>query len=191
MVGGSGLYIDSVLFDYRFGPAPDPTRRAALGNMSLIELQKHAQELGLTVKDINFHNKRHLARAIENNGVIKQEHRLRPNTLVIGLLLDRQRLYRRIHKRIENMIQTGFIDEVKQLAETYGWGSEAMTGIGYKAFRKYLEGDMTLKQAQEEFQKGDRQLAKKQRTWFRRNKYIQWLADPIQAVAIVTTFLNK
>ncbi len=190
MVGGSGLYVDSVVFDYNFGPPADAKRRTALNDQELPELQKQAKTLGISEDDVNFHNKRHLIRAIENGGVIKQARALRPNTLMVGLQLNKQELVHRIHQRIEEMFQAGLIDEIEVLAAKYGWGSEAMTGVGYKAFRPYLDGKITLAEAKLLFEKGDLGLAKKQRTWFKRNKYIHWLDDPYKAVAIVTTFLN-
>lgn len=190
MVGGSGLYIDSVIFNYQFGSMARPQLRVELDELSQSELQRRAKSLGINEEDVNFQNKRHLMRAIENGGVIKQQRKLRPNTLVIGLQLARLDLKRRIHGRIEKMIERDFVGEVRQLATTYGWDSEAMTGIGYRAFQKYLQGEISLERAKEEFEKGDIQLAKKQRTWSKRNKYIQWVDDPSKVVALVTTFLN-
>lgn len=145
MVGGTGLYVDSVIFDYDF-----------------------------------------------NN---KTMSKLRPNTLVIGIKLDRAELNARIEKRVKGMVKEGIVDEVKQLAEKYGWDSESMTGIGYREFKDYINGKASLEESIAQTIKDTKDFAKRQRTWFRRpvydNKSIQWVNNSGDAVDIVTTFLDK
>jgi tRNA dimethylallyltransferase len=159
MVGGTGLYIDAVLFDYGFAPSDAPR---------------------------NPQNPRHLDKAQPR---LKQE--LRPNTLVLGLRLDRELLIKRVEGRVEMMIEAGFADEVRRLSKQDGWEAPALQAPGYKSFREYLGGTISLDEAKALFIKSHLQLARRQRTWFKRNKSIHWLNNGESAVEIVTTFLSK
>lgn len=158
LVGGSGLYIDSVIYNYSFAPGG---RR-------------------------DTDNPRHLAA-----GESSQDKKLRDNTLIIGMQRDPEDLEARITKRVDGMIEAGLVEEVKNLVAQYGHDSPALSGICYQIFADYLDGQLTLDEAKQKFVRGDMLLARKQRTWFRRNKSIQWLDDPSKAVAITTTFLNN
>jgi tRNA dimethylallyltransferase len=189
LVGGSGLYIDSVLFDYNFGSV-DKAKRAELELLDIQQLQQRAQELGINQQDIDFKNRRHLQRAVEAGGVIKQQHKLRANTLVIGIKRDKDELKTRINQRIGQMVSDGFIDEVAALKQKYGRTLAELPGIGYRIFLQYLNGELSLDQATAQFARGDLLLAKRQLTWLRRNKSIQWINNPSEAVALTTTFLN-
>jgi tRNA dimethylallyltransferase len=189
LVGGSGLYIDSLLFDYNFGLV-DKAKRAELELLDIQQLQQRALELGIDQQDIDFKNRRHLQRAVEAGGVIKQQHKLRPNTLVIGIKRDKDELKTRINQRIDQMVSNGFIDEVAALKQKYERTQVDLPGIGYKTFLQYLSGELPLDQAKAQFARGDLLLAKRQMTWLRRNKSIQWTNNPSEAVALTTTFLN-
>ncbi len=160
MVGGSGLYIDAVIFDYQFSKI---TREKDPKNPRHLKLTKAA----------------------------KLDKQLRQNTLVIGLQLGRANLQKRIAQRVEMMFSDGLIDEAKALGDKYGWEIEVLKTPGYKALRKYLNSEVDIAEAKELFIQSDMQLAKKQRTWFKRNDSIQWVDDPIKAVDIATTYLNK
>ena len=81
--------------------------------------------------------------------------------------------------------------EVLKLSKKYGWEVEPMKGIGYREWHDYFAGGRTLGQTKERIISASNRLAKKQRTWFKRNKSIQWTDNPSTAVEIVTTFLNK
>jgi tRNA dimethylallyltransferase len=92
------------------------------------------------------------------------------------------------------MVAAGFPDEVKSLGEQYGWNNEPMKAPGYRAFADYVQGKISLEMAKERFRQNDLQLAKKQRTWFKRNSSIHWLSDRSKIDAIVdlvTTNLNN
>lgn len=158
MVGGSGLYVDSVIFNYKFSD-----RNAERDPINPRHLKTSAQ------KDKN----------------------LRSNTLVIGLSVDKEVLKRRITQRVESMVQDGFIDEIKGLAGKYGWEAPGLLAPGYKAFRGFLEGVVSLDEAKAQFVLNDLHLAKRQRTWFKRNKSIQWVATPEQATALTEQFLGN
>lgn len=173
MVGGTGLYIDVVIFDYKFGTPADPELRAELQGKSVEELQGMCVEQGVPLPT-NKQNKRHLVRALEVGGIVSQEKRLRPNTLVTAIEVDKETLRQRVEKRASEMFNDGAVEEAKHLAATYGWGSEAMKGNIYHILKSVVMDGVSLEKAQEFFIISDMQLAKKQMTWFRRNPYIIW-----------------
>jgi tRNA dimethylallyltransferase len=194
MVGGSGLYIDSVIYDYGFLPASDPALRAELNTAELPDLLEKAEAMKLDLSSIDTRNKRRVIRLIENEGRLPTKQPLRPNTLIIGIRRDAADLEQRIIQRIDDMVASGFASEVKQLGERYGWDVEPMKAPGYRAFADYLRGTVTLEQARKRNVQNDLQLAKKQRTWFKRNNSIHWLNDRskiTEIVELITTELNK
>lgn len=191
LVGGTGLYIDSVLFDYSFLPPSDPGLRTSLNAMSLKEVLERAVELGLDTTGIDLRNKRRVIRIIENNGIRPTRKELRDDSLVLGIAVDREEARERIAKRIDEMLRLGLEEEVRQLAECYGWDVEPMKGIGYREWRDYFIGMQTLEDTRGRILKASMDLAKRQQTWFRRNQSIQWLTDRSKVVDIVTTFLNN
>lgn len=156
LVGGSGLYIDAVLYDYQF--AGQDAERSTV-------------------------NTRHLAQPNQ------QQHQLRPDTLVLGVDVTQEVLEQRIAARVSHMLQDGLVDEARTCTHKYGWDIEPMKT--YQPLRAYMDGEETLDQATEKLIIKDRQLAKKQRTWFKRNNSIQWVSHPRQAVELTTTFLNN
>lgn len=191
VVGGTGLYIDSVLYNYSFLPPSDPSLRNLLNALSLERLLARAEAMGLDTTGIDLRNKRRVIRLIENNGVRPTKQAMRSNTLVLGVRRPLDELRGRIMARIDAMVAQGFPDEVRRLGEQYGWDCEPMRAPGYRAFADYVQGRVSLEQAKERFRQNDLQLAKKQRTWFKRNPSIQWVYDRSYAVELVTTFLNK
>jgi tRNA dimethylallyltransferase len=157
MVGGTGLYIDAVLYDFGFsdGAGRDPE------------------------------NPRHAAKG---SGSSKP---LRENTLIIGLEIDQETLRERIEKRVEHMVEEDFVEEVNSLLDKYGEDESAFNAPGYRPFIKHLNGQLSLEEAKQKFIQNDMQLAKKQKTWFKRNKSIHWASSSLEAVALTTTFLGK
>jgi len=189
MVGGSGLYIDAVIFDYKFGQV-DVAKRAELNMLSLAELHERAHRLGIKETEVDFANRRHLQRAVEAGKVLKNKQHLRPNTLVLGLKLDGETLKERIAHRLDAMMGDGLVAEVAVLGKKYGWENEAMRGTGYRFFGEYIRGEVSLEEAKARFVQGDISLAKRQRTWFRRNPFIQWFDAPEAALTVVKQFLK-
>lgn len=191
MVGGTGLYIDSVLFDYQFLPPSDPVLRHELNALSLAEVLARAEALGLDTTGIDLRNKRRVIRLIENNGARPTKGPLRENTLVLGIKTDREHLRERITARVDAMLAAGLEAEVRALADKYGWEAEPMKGIGYVEWKEYFDGSQSLDETRARIIKATMDLAKRQRTWFKRNVGIQWLNHPSMADEITTTFLNK
>jgi tRNA dimethylallyltransferase len=189
MVGGTGLYVDSVIFDYSFREPADPHKRAELTQLSVEEMQARLREQGIPLPE-NERNPRHLLRVLESGGQLNERKPLRENTLVLGLKLDRAELEARITKRVDAMFADGFIDEARQLGERYGWDTEALQVPGYTEAREYLDGSLSLDAAKQATARAHLQLAKRQRTWFKRNKSIHYIREQAEAVDLVTSLLN-
>ena len=191
LAGGSGLYVDSVLYDYGFLEQSDPGKRASLDAMELPSLIAHANKLGLDMMDIDIRNKRRVIRHIENMGVRPTKQPVRQSTLVLGLQVPRDELAKRTEARVDAMMAQGLEDEVRQLSARYGWDAEPMKGIGYREWQDYFMGTQTFSETRQKILQNTRQLAKKQRTWFKRNNSIQWINTRSKTVDLVTTFLNN
>lgn len=190
LVGGTGLYIDAVIFDFSFADPPDVAERQRLQALSIEELTQELHERQIPMPT-NSRNPRHLMRALETGGMKASDTILRSNTLVIGLEIDREVLRQKLIARVDAMVAAGFIDEVRRLSAQHGWSAPGLNAPGYKAFRSYVEGNISLDEAKALFVQNDWKLAKRQRTWFKRNKSIHWVTDIQKAVELVTTFLNK
>lgn len=190
LVGGTGLYIDAVLYDFSFAAPADPAKRAELQALSIAELQQKLTNLGLPLP-FNTQNPRHLIRAIETAGQLPEQKELRKNTLVLGMQLDRDVLLHRIEARVGHMLAAGLIDETRKAAEQFGWEAPGLQSTSYKAVRHHLGADAPLDEVKRLFVRNDMQLAKRQKTWFKRNHNIHWISKPEEAVDLVTTLLNK
>ena len=194
LVGGSGLYVDSVLFDYRFSKPASVQQRQQLNRMSLPELLLEAKKLGLNTENVDAQNKRRVGRLIETDGFRASKHPLRSKTLQLGLRLPEETLRIRIEKRVKSMIDNGLIEEVRGLASQYGWEIEPMKSIGYREWYAYFEKTKTLTEVCSEVALDTKNLAKKQYTWFKRNKSIHWLTTEDEfreSVDFITTLLNN
>lgn len=189
MVGGTGLYIDAVVYDYSFLGGEGTLDRDKLGLMTAEELADMARDQGIDLTDIDVRNKRRIIRAMESGGEKPTRSELPNNVLIISRTLNREELQDRIEKRIDDMLAAGLETEVKQLADQYGWEVEAMKGIGYREWREYFEGNQSLEQTRDRIIAATKNLAKRQRTWFKRNPDIQWVSSPEEAEALIADFL--
>lgn len=190
LVGGSGLYVDAVLYNFSLRPLADPFERERLERLSVEELQDELAEQQIPLP-FNSQNKRHLIRTLETKGQLPQKGQLRPNTLVIGVSRERDMLEQDITRRVDAMLEAGFVDEVRRLSDRYGWDAPGLQAPGYRAFRSYVEGDSSIEEARQQFIQNDLRYAKRQKTWFKRNPDIHWISNPEGSVDLVTTFLNK
>jgi tRNA dimethylallyltransferase len=188
LVGGTGLYIDSVLYD--FGFLPNSGERKKLDSLELEALLELAKQRGIDLTDIDVRNKRRVIRAIEAGGQKPTKGGLRSNTLIVGLKLDNEELRKRVEKRTDKMLAAGLEQEVKKLSDKYGWDIEPMKGIGYREWRDYFEGGQTLDQTRQRIISSTMNLAKRQRTWFRRNPDIQWFSSVKEAATYLSQSLN-
>jgi len=177
LVGGSGLYIDSVIFDYDFTDKADEELRERLDKMSVEELQVYCKDSNISLPE-NHKNKRYLMRAIERKNVVKNSRqKICDNTIIIGIETDKEVLRKRIIDRAEQqMFREELYDETRKLAAKYSFGLESMKSNIYPIVWRMLNGEISRDEAVFFFQTDDWHLAKKQMTWFRRNPEIKWLA---------------
>jgi tRNA dimethylallyltransferase len=163
LVGGTGLYVDAVLFGFTFGPDADEAVRAGLEEMTIGQLVEYCQKNNINLPE-NSANKRQLVRAIERKDVNhKRNDFVVENTIVVAIATEKNVLRTRIAKRVEQLLADGVVKEAIILGKKYGWQNEAMTGNIYRFIHEHIQG--TLSQAE---------LAKRQLTWMRRNPHIMW-----------------
>ena len=191
LVGGSGLYIDAILYNYSFLPRSTRAVREELNTLNLAELRDKAELLNLPTEKIDMRNKRRIIRLIETQGALPVKHKLRRNTLIIGLNMERDQLVGAIRARVQTMLDMGLEGEVRRLSANYGWQCEGLKGIGYHEWRAYFDGLQSLEQTGERIIKDTLSLSKRQTTWFGRNKDIHWFNSPVkyaEVVELVTTY---
>ena len=173
IVGGTGLYIKSALYDYRFTEGTTKNNYDELTNEELVEkIEQYQIELKETK------NRKRLVRLLnklENNEEITnyKDKCLYP-IKVIGLTTSRDILYERINKRVDNMIQNGLLDEVTSLKEKYKVSRILNSGIGYKEFYNYLYNEEPLEEVIEKIKKDSRRFAKRQYTFFNHQFDTKW-----------------
>ena len=174
LVGGTGLYIDAIVFDFAFAGEANEVLREQLEQMNVQELQKYCENNNIKLPE-NDHNKRYLIRAIERKNVtVKRRETPIDNTIVVGITTNRETLRTRIALRSEQLFANNVVEEATILSKKYSWDSEAMTGNVYPLVRKYIAGELDETGLRREFEISDWRLAKRQMTWLRRNPYIMW-----------------
>ena len=174
LVGGTGLYVDAVLFGYEFGPEATARRRQELEGWSLLQLQEYCVKNNIKLPE-NSQNKRYVIRAIEQKGISEKSKKQPINTsIIVGIATERTLLRTRIALRSEQLFTNGVVEEAKILGEKYGWKNEAMTGNIYPLVKKMQDEDITTAELQAKNIVQDWRLAKRQLTWFRRNPHIVW-----------------
>lgn len=192
LVGGTGLYIDGVLFDFEFQPAAKPTERARLGILDTEQLQQIILKLKYPMPK-NTQNRRHLMRTIERKGQTgNRRKRLSRGAFLIGLVPPDEILKQRIAKRAEEIFAGGVIGETEKLVNEYGNAAVSKTGgIVYGICLDVLSGKIDYGQAIERFKKEDWRYARRQRTWFRRNPHIQWFSSADSAFEHISKTLSN
>lgn len=199
LVGGTGLYISSIVENYKIPPIkPNKALRNKLENKTTKQLFSFLKGLSSSsAKSIDPNNRRHLIRAIEiaqyanQKSISRNIHSYSPyNILQIGIFINRALLYKKINERVDNMIKSGLISEVKKLSNKYSWDFPAMSGIGYKQIGQYLRKEISKTEAIELIKRDTRRYAKRQMTWFRRDKRINWVENRQQAERLIKKFLK-
>lgn len=186
LVGGSGLYVDAVVNGLDHFPDIDKQIREALNtqldNDGLAFLQQELMRVDpLYYKTMDTENPRRVIRALEiyratgkpYSSFLKDRAANRNfKTLYVGLTAERPIVYQRINKRVDIMLENGLLEEVKQLRAHKNLN--ALQTVGYRELFQYFDGTLTLEKAVEEIKKNTRRFAKRQGTWFRKNKQIHW-----------------
>lgn len=175
LVGGTGLYVDAVMFDYKFGNKIDKSLRSELQQLSLEDLHKYCIDNKIDLPR-NYKNKRHVIRNIENNGIkIQDSKTLKYKSLVVGITTEKKLHGYNITKRIEQQLENGVIEEAMRLSKKYGWNHESMKSNIYRIIKEYLDGNICNDQLVEKASVLDWRLAKRQITWLKRNRFVQWM----------------
>ncbi|HRF28884.1 MAG TPA: tRNA (adenosine(37)-N6)-dimethylallyltransferase MiaA [Candidatus Saccharibacteria bacterium] len=188
ITGGTGLYIDAILFDYQFGPRVDAGNRKRLEAMELDELYQYCADNNIKLPE-NYKNKRYVIRAIEKKNIsTTRKNEPIDNTIVVGITTENEELRRRIEDRFEHMLKHDVVSEATMLGKKYGWDNQAMTGNIYPLIRLYLKKEITLSELRDKFTTLDWQLAKRQRTWLKRNPYVHWVSLT-EALSTIRTLL--
>ncbi|PPA71977.1 tRNA (adenosine(37)-N6)-dimethylallyltransferase MiaA [Jeotgalibacillus proteolyticus] len=189
LVGGTGLYVQAVLFDYQFaGEGKNEEIRTSLeeeaekkGIMSLYDRLSAIDPK--TAETIHPNNQRRVIRALEvyySTGKTPAEWQAAQKKEsvydhhVIGLTMEREYLYKRINERVDLMLSQGLLEEVQALHDSGLRNVQSIQAIGYKELYSYLDGEITLACAIEQLKQNSRRYAKKQLTWFRNKMDIEW-----------------
>ena len=206
MVGGSGLYVDAVLNGLDYFPEVAPEIREALllklEKEGIEVLQKQLKELDLeTYKLIAIDNPHRIMRALEvciGSGIPYSTFKNKPKkqrnfkSIKIGLNADREIIYNRINQRVDAMIDNGLIEEAKTL---YAHKElNALQTVGYRELFSFFDGNFTKEFAISEIKKNSRRFAKRQLTWFKRDKNTLWfdyLTDKLTIASEVSEKINK
>ena len=191
VVGGTGLYLDSLIYEIEYQDIKlDEEYRKKLEKeveeKGLKELYEKAKQIDeKAIEKISPNDKKRILRILEiyhatGKTKTQQEMESRKKEVeydykVYALDWDRQKLYDRINKRVDMMIKQGLIEEVKQILNKYDTFPTAMQGLGYKEVVEYLEGKLTKEEMIEKIKMETRRYAKRQLTWFRKNKQTIWL----------------
>lgn len=187
IVGGTGLYIQSLLWDYKLGnegELEDDSLRAKYeafaeenGNLALWEKLQLTDPLA--AEKIHCNNRKKMIRALEvfeltGHSILEPKEQPKEfyDSFLIGLNTDRSILYQRINQRVDLMVEQGLLEEAKNLAKNPT--VQAAQGIGYKEFFPYLSGGSSLEAALEEVKLHSRRYAKRQLTWFRNRMSVRW-----------------
>lgn len=193
IVGGTGLYVDSLLFNFTFtNTKPNKLRRFIYSTWSIEKLQKVIAQRDWPMPE-NSLNKRHLVGVLERRGKTgKKDNDLLSGTVLIGIMPSNHILKQRISARVEQIFERGVILETKKLLKKYGLRKvEQSGGIAYKFTVDIVEGKLNQVEAKDLIQKNEWQYARRQKTWFKRNKFIQWYANTDEAFTTVIELLNK
>ena len=190
IVGGTGLYVDSLIYeiDYPEIEYDEKYRK---------QMEERAEEEGLetlyniakkidpeAIENISINDKKRIIRILEmyhstgkNKTQLEKESRkeVEYDYKVFAIDWDREKLYERINKRVDIMLEQGLIEEVKNIKEKYEVFPTAMQGLGYKEVVDYLNGFYTKEDMIEKIKMETRRYAKRQLTWFRKNKEIIWI----------------
>lgn len=176
LVGGSGLYINASLYDYDFKDRIDED----YSNYSDDEVYNMLLKVD-PESDIHKNNRKRVINALNyynstgNKYSLKEKkHRLIYDTVFIGLTTDRERLYKRIDNRVDDMVKEGLIDEALKLYNSNNRNKAVMTPIGPKELFEYFDGNMTKEEAINLVKQRSRKYAKRQYTWFNNQMDLKW-----------------
>ena len=207
IAGGTGLYLNSILYDMDFGGggADNEIRKKyekiakELGNEELYKMLQQADPDA--AKRLHPNNTKRVIRALESietgHEGIKSFNEVSVKTseyeaILIGLTRDRAELYDRINRRVDIMMDLGLVDEVRKLMSMgLDADSISMKGIGYKEIIRYLNGEYDIDEAVRLIKRDSRRYAKRQLTWFKRYDDMKWFNLSYEGVGDMLSWLKK
>lgn len=193
IAGGTGLYIQSLIYDYPFDDENVSVEKElrvkekldALNQLNNDDLHRYLASFDETsAKDIHPNNRKRVLRAIEYYLKTKkllssrkkvQQFTENYDTLLLGIEMSRDILYQRINTRVDIMLERGLLSEVKQLVENGYETSQSMQAIGYKEIVPVINGQISLDEATNKLKQHSRNYAKRQMTWFKNKLDVLWL----------------
>lgn len=207
VVGGTGLYIDSLIYGIEFPEIEiDEEYRESLNKIAdeqgLDTLYEMAYKIDPEAMEIISRNDRkRIIRVLEiykqtGKNKTQQNEESRKNGVsydyrVFAIDMERSLLYDRINKRVDLMLEEGLIEEVKKISNKYNKFPTAMQGLGYKEVVAYLKNEMTKEEMIEKLKMETRRYAKRQLTWFRKNKELIWLDGQASIADNINIILNN
>jgi len=188
LTGGSGLYIDSVVFNYDLS---ENNIKEDLSSLSVQQLQQIAKEYVSEMTKSDRKNKHRLIRAIQRKGLGKRKGE-ELNHIYFVVDIPKEELKEKIDLRIEKMFEKGLLEEnEKLLSMGYTYEDKGMNSIGYKEFKAYFEKKNTLEEVKENIRKNTYSYVKRQRTWFKRNKNTIWTNSYSNILDLASNFICK
>lgn len=184
--GGTGLYIKSVIYDYQFvEQKEDDSFIQFLQQRSSDELWGLLKVIDPEVcETIHYNNRQRIIRALcmahagekKSDIIHAQEHQPIYDAYIIGLTMERERLYERINQRVDLMMEDGLFEEIQFLVSSHDdvWNLQSFQGIGYKEWKGYFLGNERKEDCVEKIKKNSRNFAKRQYTWFRNQMNVHW-----------------
>jgi len=198
IVGGTGLYIKACLYDYTFMDEQEVDNQyVELSNEDIYKLLEEKDPKAL--KKIHINNRQRLVRALNivekhNEGISeikdKQVHECIYDALIIGLTCDRKDLYNKIDRRVDQMVDDGLINEIKELLDSgITFDNQCMRGIGYKEYKDYFTGEKTIEECTNEVKLNSHHFAKRQYTWFNNQLKVEWFENKDEALDRIKQWL--
>lgn len=192
IVGGTGLYVDSLIYEIEYQDMEfdinyrNELMEKAETNECLKELYEHAKTIdSKAMEKISSNDKKRIIRVLEiykatgktktELEILSRQKEVEYNYKVFVVNMDREKLYNRIDKRVDIMIENGLVEEVEKIYNKYNEFPTAMQGLGYKEVVECLQGKINKEEMIEKIKKESRHYAKRQLTWFRKDKNFIWL----------------
>lgn len=209
VVGGTGLYIDSLIYEIEYPEIEvDLQYRKQLENLiekeGLEKLYENAKKIDpQAMEKISQNDKKRILRVLEiyhqtgkTKTELEKESKKEPefDYRMFAIDMDREHLYEKINKRVDIMIEKGLIEEVKNIYKKYEKMPTSLQALGYKEIVEYIEGKLTKEEAIEKIKLESRRYAKRQLTWFRKNKETIWLngeKSTSENIHIILEEINK
>lgn len=180
IVGGTGLYSDALYFNFELPRLSD----VEPDGLDTEELQLLLRGMGYEFPE-NKENPRHLINTIKRRGEKGKSGVPMQDSLIVGINPGREVLLDRINARVDTMFDLGFMDEVRSIIDTYGEPPREFDAIGYRIAHRLIKGEVTELEAKELFKIADRQYAKRQLSWYKRNQDIEWFTSPDEAKTFI------